>query len=198
MCDSGSCVSTSFPPTTPREGTRYLPNHRGRRIAALKRMQHDGSTPEQIPIASPVAMDTDLLKPSRSCPLTYSRRHSAPLAIPLSHCRMTWSHIRDRTVHDTRASLYPTVQPTLVSLPPDGVIVSQVCWRLQFSPQDLFVSGREHLSTRAKIMSTISYIVYVHLTWCHVTNLRDSSGRFCAIRSLRHDQYRVQSALPVR
>jgi hypothetical protein len=25
-------------------------------------MQYDGSTPEQIPIASPIAMDTDLLK----------------------------------------------------------------------------------------------------------------------------------------
>lgn len=136
--------------------------------------------------------------PPEAVHLTNFRRHSAPRAIPLSQCRMTRLRIRSRTVHDPRTGLYPTVSPMLVSLPPDGFIVSQVCWRLQFSPRDVIVSGRVHLSTRAKIVSTVSYIVYVHLPWCHTTNLRDSSGRFCAIRSRRHDQSRMQSALRVR
>lgn len=39
-------------------------------------------------------------------------------------------------------------------LPPDGYIVFRVCWRLQLSPADAFVSGRVHLSTRAKNLST--------------------------------------------
>lgn len=162
-------------------------------------MQYDGSTPEQIPIATPNARWIwTCSNPPEAVHVTNSRRHPAPRAIPLSHCRMTWSPNGDQTVHDPHAGMYPTVQPPLVSLPPDGLIVSRVCWRLQISPRDVFVSGRVHLSTHAKIMSTISCIVYVHLSQCHTTNPRDSFGRFCALCNLRRSQFRMQSALPTR
>lgn len=199
MCDSGSCVSTSFPPTTPREGTRYLPYLRGRRIVDVQNTpQYDGSTPEQIPIASPIRDGYGTAQPSRSCPRDELSTASGPtcdtpIALPndLATClRPNGSRFSCWLIPHSTAATRLVAARRLHRL--------QACWRLQISPQDVFVSGRMHLSTHVKIMSTISYIVYVHLTWCHTTNLRDSSGRFCAIRSLHPGQSRVQSALPVR